>query len=245
MMVVIAQQWEINSWKLSSPAPPTWRCHLYDPRNTFPQCSAPNFFLLPLLEVSTALFSSEVPTNKKNWKNKSKNIQEEHGQHTGTTFIKTVKRIAGGGAAPSPGAPHPPFFRPFPCCLDNDTKRAEPPPQPLSQQQQETCRGTVLTFAPLRSRVWKKSWAPEEDALGDPWLGRYRPFSSGSGAVILHWRWLPGRSHNGKPWLWCFWPFPCCFDNRTKQAEPQPQPGQNSAQLCHVATPQWDSSSPC
>ena len=145
-----------NQLMKTSPAPPTWRCHLYDPRNTFPQCSAPNFFLLPLLEVSPALFSSEVPKNKKNWKNKSKKIQEEHGQHTGTTFIKTVKRIAGGGAAPSLRASHPPFFRHFPCCLDNDTKQAEPQPQPLSQQQQETCRGIVLTFAPLRNNNTNK-----------------------------------------------------------------------------------------
>ena len=34
-----------------------------------------------------------------------------------------------------------------------------------------------------------------KDALADPWMGRYCPFSSGSGAVILHCKWSPGRAH--------------------------------------------------
>ena len=83
-------------------------------------------------------------TRARRYKKNMDNTQEQH-------VSRPSNALRGERAAP----PTRLSFRPFPCCLDNGTKQAEPQPQP-SQQQQETCRGIVLTFAPHRNNNTNK-----------------------------------------------------------------------------------------
>ena len=141
MMVAIAQQWEINSWKLHQHHQhgdvicmiPGIRSH---------NAAHQTFFFYRCWKCPPPSFLQRFPKTKRTGRTRARrykknmdNTQEQHLWRPSNASAPPTRR----------------FFRPFPCCLDNDAKQAEPQPQPLSQQQQETCRGIVLTLAPLRN----------------------------------------------------------------------------------------------
>ena len=169
MMVVIAQQWEINSWKLHQHHQhgdvicmiPGIRSHNAAHQTFFFyrcwKCPPPSF-LQRFPKTKKELEEQEQEDTRRTWTTHRNNIYQDRQMHCG---------------APPPAPRTRLFFRPFPCCLDNDTKQAEPQPQPLSQQQQETCRGIVPTFAPLRnSNTNKKKKKTQNDKKKQEETGR-------------------------------------------------------------------------
>ena len=153
MMVMIAQQWEINSWKLH-------QHHQHgDVICMIPGIGSHNaahqtFFFYRCWKCPPPSFLQRFPKTKRTGRTRARrykknmdNTQEQHLWRPSNASAPPTRR----------------FFRPFPCCLDNDAKQAEPQPQPLSQQQQETCRGIVLTFAPLCNNKTNKKKKAQND----------------------------------------------------------------------------------
>ena len=125
--------------------------------------------ILPTMQ-RTKLFSSTVAGSVPRplffrGSQKQKELEEQEQKNTRRTWTTHRNNIYQdrGRRCALPPRPPPAFFRPFPCCLDNNTKQAEPQPQPLSQQQQETCRGIVLTFAPLCNNKTNKKKKAQND----------------------------------------------------------------------------------
>ena len=145
-----------NQLMKTSPAPPTWRCHLYDPRNTSHNAAHQTFFFYRCWKCPPPSFLQRFPKTKRTGRTRARRYKKNMDNAQEQQLSRPSNALRGEALRSPPAPPTRLFFRPFPCCLDNDTKQAEPQPQPLSQQQQETCRGIVLTFAPLRNNNTNK-----------------------------------------------------------------------------------------